>query len=510
MRKVPPVPNFSLLTSPLAAAEADVLVAFATSGRSDETGRAVLGQDARALEEALGIDLDAELERVGVDGKIGQIGRVPTRGAAQAPLMLVAGLDVAPRVDLERLRRAAGAAARNATKGARIAVAVPLDLLPADIAPAEVVQAVVEGMGLGSYAYTTYRAKHPDAPEIEAVLVHAAGAEAADVEAGIAAGAVTVRTTSLARDLVNTPPGAKRPPVLADRIRELAEQAGLGVRVLDERELADGGFGGILGVGQGSSQRPRLVELTYEPEGATGSVVLVGKGITFDSGGISLKPTASMATMKSDMSGAAAIAAAMTGLAELGVGVKVTGLLALAENMPSGNAIRVSDVLVHRGGTTVEVMNTDAEGRLVMADALAYGAESEPDAMIDLATLTGAQIVALGTHISGLMGSDDALVAEVSAAASAAGERVWHLPLPEDYAEQLRSEVADLRNVGKQGQAGSLVAGLFLKEFTAGIPWAHLDIAGPAFSEDGDAYYTAKGGTGVGVRTLLRFLTSRS
>jgi leucyl aminopeptidase len=239
-------------------------------------------------------------------------------------------------------------------------------------------------------------------------------------------------------------------------------------------------------------------------------VVLVGKGITFDTGGISLKPSAAMSTMKSDMSGAAAVLAAMTALPALGVRARVTGLLALAENMPGGNAIRVSDVLVHRGGTTVEVMNTDAEGRLVMADALAYGAESSPDVMIDLATLTGAQIVALGPAIAGLMGSDDGLVAQLEQAAEQAGERVWHLPLPEEYADHLRSEVADLRNIGRPGQAGTLVAGLFLKEFTAGIPWAHLDIAGPAFSEDGDGFYTAKGGTGVGVRTLVAFLQNFS
>jgi leucyl aminopeptidase len=503
------VPRFAPTASPLAEAEADVLVVFATSGRSDEAGGPVLGADAVAAGEALGIDLVAELERVRFEGKLGQVGRIPTRGAARAPLLLVVGLDLSRRIDLERLRRGAGAAVRNATKGATVAIAVPIDLLPDGTQVTEAVQATVEGAGLGAYAYTTYRSKAPDAPEIDAVLIRAGDADPSQVERGIAAGQLVVRATALARDLINTPPGAKRPPVLADRVREIAEGAGLRVRVFDEEALAEGGFGGILGVGQGSSERPRLVELTYDPPDARSSVILVGKGITFDTGGISLKPTTSMATMKSDMSGAAAIAAAMSVLPELKVATKVTGLLALAENMPSGDAIRVSDVLVHRGGTTVEVMNTDAEGRLVLADALAYGAESGPDAMIDLATLTGAQIIALGHGIAGLMGSDDALADEVSAAAEAAGERVWRLPLPEDYAEQLRSEVADFRNIGKPGQAQTLIAGLFLKEFTADVPWVHLDIAGPAFSEDGDGFYTAKGGTGYGVRTLLRFLQSR-
>ncbi len=503
------MPTFAPVTAPLIDVEADVLVVFATSGRSDDAGGPVLSDDAAAVGESLGIDLVAELQRVRFEGKLGQIGRVPTRNAARAPLLLVVGLDLSRRVDLERLRRGAGAGVRNATKGATVAITVPLDLLPDGTPVVEAVQATVEGAGLGAYAYTTYRSKAPDAPSIEAVLVQARDAEPAEVQRGVTGGELVVRATNLARDLINTPPGAKRPPVLAERVREIAEGAALRVRVFDEEALAEGGFGGILGVGQGSSERPRMVELTYEPEGARSSVVLVGKGITFDTGGISLKPTTAMNTMKSDMSGAAAIAAAMSVLAELGVAVKVTGLLALAENMPSGDAIRVSDVLVHRGGTTVEVMNTDAEGRLVLADALAYGAESGPDAMIDLATLTGAQVVALGNGIAGLMGSDDALVAEVTAAAESAGERVWHLPLPEDYAEQLRSEVADFRNIGKPGQASTLVAGLFLKEFTADLPWAHLDIAGPAFSEDGDGFYTAKGGTGYGVRTLLRFLRSR-
>jgi leucyl aminopeptidase len=238
--------------------------------------------------------------------------------------------------------------------------------------------------------------------------------------------------------------------------------------------------------------------------------VLVGKGITFDSGGLSLKPSASMNLMKSDMAGAAAVAGAMSVLRDLDIKVKVTGLLALAENMPSGTAIRVSDVLTHRGGKTVEVMNTDAEGRLVLGDALAYGAEMEPDAIIDLATLTGAQIVALGNRISGLMGNNDDLVAEVREAAERAGEQLWHLPLPDEYADHLKSEVADLRNIGRPMQAGTLIGGLYLRNFVGDIPWVHLDIAGPAFTEENDGWYTPKGGTGVGVRTLLTLLAARS
>jgi leucyl aminopeptidase len=312
------------------------------------------------------------------------------------------------------------------------------------------------------------------------------------------------------RDLVNTPPGDKRPPVLAEKAAAVGEAAGLTVNILDEDALAEGGFGGILGVGQGSSAPPRLVELTYDPEGASGHVVLVGKGITFDSGGLSLKPANSMMTMKMDMAGAASVLGVMSVLGDLGVTVKVTGLMALAENMPSGEATRVSDVLTHRGGKTVEVMNTDAEGRLVLGDALAYATEMEPDAIIDLATLTGAQIVALGNRIAGLMGNNPALVEEIKSAATTAGEQMWELPLPDEYEDHMRSEVADFRNIGKPMQAGTIIGGLYLRKFVGDTPWAHLDIAGPAFSEEGDGWYTPKGGTGMGVRTLIALLSARS
>jgi leucyl aminopeptidase len=278
-------------------------------------------------------------------------------------------------------------------------------------------------------------------------------------------------------------------------------------RIWDENELREGGFGGISGVGQGADHPPRLVELRYAPEGAKGRVVLVGKGICFDSGGLSLKPAESMATMKTDMSGAAALVGVMSVLQELGIQVDVTGYLAAAENMPSGHAIRPGDVLTHFNGKTCEVLNTDAEGRLVMADALALGADSEPDAIIDVATLTGACMVALGLKYTGLMGNDDALAAELLDAAAEAGEPTWRLPLPEEYRKDLISEVADLKNVGPRW-GSALTAGLFLKEFVGDTPWAHLDIAGPARAESDDGW-TPKGSTGTAVRTLLTWLDRR-
>ena len=490
-----------------AEVQADVVAVFATKG---EDRTAVPGADATAMGEALGIDLAEALSGVRFEGDLGSVARIPTRGKARASLLLVVGLGPADKATLETLRRGAGAAARNAGKDASLAVVVPGDI-PSDGDAEARARAATEGAGLGAYAFTSYRSKPTDLPSVTTISILAGTDVAAEeAEAGVQLGVVVVRATSLTRDLVNTPPADKRPPALADRVAEMAATAGLTVTVFDEVALADGGFGGILGVGQGSSEPPRLVELTYDPEGASGHVVLVGKGITFDSGGLSLKPPASMNTMKSDMSGAAAVAGAMSVLRDLDVKVKVTGLLALAENMPSGEAIRVSDVLTHRGGKTVEVMNTDAEGRLVLGDALAYGAEMEPDAIIDLATLTGAQIVALGNRIAGLMGNNDDLVTEIRDAASAAGEQVWHLPLPEEYADHLKSEVADFKNIGKPMQAGTLIGGLYLQKFVGDIPWVHLDIAGPAFTEEGDGWYTPKGGTGMGVRTLLALLTARS
>ncbi|CAN5132428.1 leucyl aminopeptidase [soil metagenome] len=495
------MPEIEFAKQPPTRVPAQAVAVFA--GARD--GTLVLGTDAAAAGRALDVDLSAELDGLRFDGSLGAVARVPTRGRATAPMLLVAGVGDPQRADLDALRRAAGSVARQAAKDATLALCVPADLLAGDADVATRAAAVAEGAGLGAYAFRAYRTKTDDLPSLERiVLVAGEGADGRAVRRGLEAGETLVRATTLARDLVNEPPAGKRPPALADRIAEIARVAGLKRRVLDERALAEGGFGGILGVGQGSSEPPRLVELTHDPLRSKGHVVLVGKGITFDSGGLSLKPPGSMTTMKSDMSGAAAVVAAMSVLKQLHVRTKVTGLVALAENMPSGDAIRVSDVLTHRGGTTVEVLNTDAEGRLVLADGLALAAEEQPDAIVDLATLTGACIVALGAKITGLMGNDDDLMAEVRSAAERAGEPAWPLPLPKEYRKQLDSEIADLKNIGGRS-AGALTAGLFLKEFVGDIPWVHLDIAGPSRSDEEDGP-VVKGATGVGVRTLLELL----
>jgi len=312
---------------------------------------------------------------------------------------------------------------------------------------------------------------------------------------------------ALARDLANTPSMIKTPEWLADEAATVAAEYGLSSRIWREAELAAGGFGGLLGVGSGSAHPPRLIQLSYQPAQADRHVVLIGKGITFDSGGLSLKPTDGMKTMKTDMAAGAAVIGAMSALGRLGVRARVTGLVPAAENMPSGTAMRVGDVLRHYGGKTVEVLNTDAEGRLVLADALAYADDVlAPDLMVDLATLTGAVRVALGSSLAALYATDDELAAGLLDAGAASGERLWRMPLAEDYTDALESPVADLANVARTGgRAGSIDAALFLREFTGGRAWAHLDIAGAARAAADDGENT-KGATGFGTRLLLRWL----
>ena len=292
----------------------------------------------------------------------------------------------------------------------------------------------------------------------------------------------------------------------------MAERCGLGIRVRGRDELEACGFGGILAVGAGSARPPRLIELSYEPDGWRTHVVLVGKGITFDSGGLSLKPSDGMKLMKTDMAGGAVVIAVMSVLASLGAPVRVTGLVAAAENMPSGSAMRPGDVIAHYGGRTVEVLNTDAEGRLVLADALAYAdASLAPDVMVDVATLTGAARIALGTKVGALFTDDDDLAAALAAAGAASGEQLWRLPIASDYRDTLDSQVADLANIATRDYAGAgaIIAALFLREFCGGRRWAHLDIAGPARAGADDAEVT-KGGTGFGTRVLLRWLAGLS
>jgi leucyl aminopeptidase len=487
----------SLGKSDATGVKADLLAVGVFAGREP-------GPGAEQALAALGTPLDPLLEARGFAGKAGEVVVLPTLGRLPAATLVLVGLGERDKLDAEALRRAAAAAVRNAG-GARKAVTTLAQALPGD--PTGAARAVAEGAQLAAYRFDKYKANGSEPVQRLQRLVVAAGeGSKADLTAAVAAGEARAAATNLARDLSNEPASSLHPADLADAARKLAGKH-VRVKVKDEKALAREGFGGIVGVGQGAENPPRLVELTYQPEGAKGRVVLVGKGITFDSGGLSLKPAESMGGMKTDMSGAAAVIGVMSVLADLGVKVAVTGYLASAENMPSGSAIRPGDVLTMKNGKTVEVLNTDAEGRLVMADALALGATSKPDAMVDVATLTGACMVALGMRYAGLMSNDEALATELLDAAADAGEPAWQLPLPEEYHKEVVSDVADLKNVG-QRWGGAITAGLFLKEFVDDRPWAHLDIAGPSRSEAEDGYIP-KGSTGAAVRTLLSWLERR-
>src|SRR6266566_5973733 len=456
--------------------------------------------------EALSTPLRPLMESRGFSSKTGEAVALPTLGRLPAATLLLLGLGDRSAVDADTLRRATGSLVREA-RGAKHAVTTLAQAGPGDQAVA--VRAVTEAAILAGYRFYKYKASsNGKRPSLERLVIVTGDGDDGALRAAVAAGRVRAVATNLARDLSNEPANNLHPEDLAAAAARAVEGKSVAISVKDEHDLAAEGFGGIVGVGQGASNPPRLVELRYEPEGARGRVVLVGKGITFDSGGLSLKPPDGMITMKTDMSGAAAVLAVMSALDDLGVRVAVTGYLATAENMPSGTATRPGDVLTMKNGKTVEVLNTDAEGRLVMADALALGSAAKPDAIVDVATLTGACMVALGKRYTGVMSNHDALAAELLEAAAEAGERAWRLPLPEEYRKDLDSEVADLKNVTSERYGGALTAGLFLQEFVDGRPWVHLDIAGPARADSDDGYLT-KGSTGAAVRTLLSWLDRR-
>jgi len=434
---------------------------------------------------------------LGITGEVDEVRRVPTDGELAAPVLALVGVGATSQPDAEALRRAAGAATQALTGVSSIGLAFPAD-------DAAAVAAVAEGALLGAYAFTRYREPEATARPAERVVILTPRARDRAAARAVERAVVLARAVNGVRDLVNTAPVDLYPEAFAEIARTAARGTKVKVTVLDEKALAAGGYGGLVAVGQGSVRPPRLVRLSWAPARAKRSVAIVGKGITFDSGGLSIKPAKGMVTMKLDMAGAAAVLHTVLAAAALELPVKVTGWLCLAENMPSGSAQRPSDVITQRGGKTVEVLNTDAEGRLVLADGLAAAVEEKPDAVVDIATLTGAQMVALGSRVSAVMGTDT-LRGQVVAAATAAGEQFWPMPLPADLRSSLKSAVADLANIGDRN-GGMLVAGLFLQEFVGDTPWAHLDIAGPAFNEGQGWGYTPTGGTGVGVRTLLTLL----
>ncbi len=471
----------------------------------------VVAPGAEAVDKAYDGRLAGVLETLGASGAEGEVTKLPAPSGFKAPVVVAVGLGSEPEkdagFDAEALRRAAGVAARALAGAKKAAFALPL----AEAADAGV---VAEGVLLGAYSFDAYKesgrrgqdaakAKNGKAPLAEAALLGGKPRDKA-YKAAIERAVAVSEELNRARDLVNTPPNELDPEAFA------AVRAG-------RREGArhQGAGAGREGAHQGRlrrhprcrrrlGRRPRLVKLSYTSSKATKSLAFVGKGITYDSGGISLKPAGHNETMKCDMAGAAAVFAAVVAAARLGLEVNVTGWLALAENMPSGSATRPGDVLRMYSGKTVEVLNTDAEGRLVLADALWAASQEKPDAIIDVATLTGAMMLALGSRTYGVMANDDAFRAAVHEAAEEVGEPAWPMPLPEHLRKGMDSATADIANMGER-MGGGLVAGLFLREFVGeGITWAHLDIAGPAFNEGGPFGYTPKGGTGTAVRTLVR------
>jgi leucyl aminopeptidase len=459
-------------------------------------------------------DLDADwCERQGFSGKVAQT--LVLRSLDTGPEVVLVGIGPADRLGgapgLESLRRAAAAFVRAAGKGGTAVLVLPSAI---DAAPADSAAAAAEAGALATYRFEDFRSAEPGAGLAGLALVAGPSLDADAVAQGTARGARVARSVGLARDLVNEPPSSLTPErfadVIADRFAGVDE---LTVEIWDEERITAERLGGLLGVAAGSVRPPRLVRVEYRPadpyefDGRVPRLALVGKGITFDSGGLSLKPPTGMETMKTDMGGAAAVLAAVDAIAALGGRLPITVWAPMTENMPSGSATKPGDVLTTRSGKTIEVLNTDAEGRLILSDGLTLAVESEPDAVIDLATLTGAAIVALGKEIAGLLGNNEELRDAVQAAGAAAGEPSWPLPLPEDYASHIESEVADMKNMGRPGQAGTISAALLLQEFVDGVPWAHLDIAGPSRTDD-NRWYNTKGGSGFGVRTLVALATS--
>ncbi len=485
-------PKLSLTTTAAAEATVDAVLIGTVQDGED----VALAPGAEQIDAAFDGGLAAVLATLGATGKADEVVKVPTMGRLPAGLVVAVGMGKAGDVGPEQVRRAAGAGAR-ALVGTRRAVST---LSTVDL------HAAVEGVLLGAYRFDEYRSEPGDVPVERVDLVSPAEGTAKEHRATLKAATTIAEAVNTARDLVNTPPNDLYPASFAERAAALAKSAGLDVEILDEKALRKAGYGGVLGVGMGSSRPPRVVRIAYRGPKARKKVALVGKGITFDTGGISIKPAAHMEEMTSDMSGAAAIVASVVLAAKLKYPLEVVATVPMAENMPSGAAYRPGDVLTMYGGKTVEVLNTDAEGRLILADAIVRACEDEPDYLVETATLTGAQIVSLGRRTAGIMGSED-FRDRVAAIAKATGEGGWAMPLPEELRRDLDSRLADLSNVTGHRWGGMLAAGLFLREFVRdGVPWAHIDIAGPSYNSGAPWGYTGKGSTGVPVRTIAAVL----
>jgi leucyl aminopeptidase len=453
--------------------------------------------------EAFGRSLRPMLSTLGFTGKAGDVARVPTGGRISSPLLVLVGMGPEPAeraAQVLAVRRAAGVAARSTANAASVALALPAT-------DPGLVRNVLEGYLLGGYAFSRYQSRTPD-QRAGVVTVLSPVARRQEAVTAFEEAQVVGPAVNAVRDWVNTPASDLTPPVFADEIRKAAKGTKIKVTVLDEARLAELGCGGLMGVGGGSTAPPRLVELRYSPADAVAHLALVGKGITFDSGGLSIKTAAGMETMKCDMAGAATVAQATLAIARLGLPLRVTAYACLAENMVSGSSMRPGDVLTIYGGRTVEVLNTDAEGRLVLADGIVRATEQEPDVIVDVATLTGHMVQALGNRGGAVFGSED-VVGSLVVAGRQTGEKHWPMPMPQDVVDRVRgSKIADLAQHDWTRWGGGLFAAAFLREFVGERPWAHLDIAGPGWNNGAAAGHLTPGGTGFALTTLVDYARS--
>jgi leucyl aminopeptidase len=492
------VPKFEFRTTSPAEQPADLLVLPLFEGPLG-------GPGVEDLSRALGSDLVGMLRENRVRGKLGDSFTLPSLGRIPAATVMFVGVGARAEAGPDKIRRATGKVAGRAAKYARVASTLPQATKGAWT---EGMQAFVEGLLLGSYRFDRYKVQpveeDGERPRLDRVVV--LGSPRWDRPSALRSlerGQIFGEATIWARDLVNTPALEATPAFLANEARKMARDVGLQCKVWSNTDLEKGGFGGILGVGRGSENPPRMIELRYRG-GSGPPVALTGKGVTFDSGGLSIKDAKDMEWMKADMAGAASVLAAMRAIAKLKLKIDVIAAIPSAENMPGGTAIRPGDVLRHRGGKTSEVLNTDAEGRLILADALSYLAEQKPRVIVDSATLTGSCMVALGEDIWGIMGNDAGVIREVLEAGEDVGEPGWELPLWRSYRRHIESTIADVKNIGTRW-GGAIHAALFLESFVGDTPWAHIDIAGTAWADNPGDYWP-KGATGSPVRTFIRFV----
>ncbi len=475
-------------------------------------GEGLHKQDGAAIDKSLGGALRDLLQSKEFEGKAGETLLYHTHGKIPAKRLLLVGLGRKKDLTLDAVRQAMGYAAKRVrqVKAGSFTVSVPA-AVPKGQSPVEVAQAMAEGAILGSYQFTAYRSENGAGKDVEQMtLLGQHKGQMRQLTEGVRRGAATAEAAVFVRDLCNHPSNVMTPARIANEARTIAKDEGLTLKILEQKDMEQLGMGALLGVARGSHEPPKFIILEYNgtKKKEERPVVLVGKTITFDTGGISLKPAENMEHMKADMTGGAEVLASIRAAARLKLPLRLISILPVAENMPGGRAMKPGDIVKTLSGKTVEVQNTDAEGRLILADALAYAQRYDPAALVDIATLTGACVVALGQFAIGMFGTDQRLKEQVRKAGVKAGERVWEMPLWDEYFEQLRSDVADMRNIGGRG-GGMITAALFLSKFAGDGPWVHIDIASTDWSERERAY-VPKGPTGIGTRLLLQYLIDRS